>query len=146
MNRAVIITLFLCALPRFAIHAQEPATDGWNCARCVYPAGWSLETEVGGGYVSDSSFKFGDYTGLNEAGGFFVYFSWPHFKLFNVEITTMKNHTKTVGGKTYHDVKIIEAGPIANSRFYYRTIWYSKSGGVLKMFDIYNGIWTLYSI
>lgn len=72
MNRAVIITLFLCALPRFAIHAQEPATDGWNCARCVYPAGWSLETEVGGGYVSDSSFKFGDYTGLNEAGGFFV--------------------------------------------------------------------------
>ena len=69
MHRAVIFFVLLSALPRLAIHAQETDTESWVCSRCPYPAGWFLQTELGSGYVSDSSFKFGDYTGLNEAGG-----------------------------------------------------------------------------
>ena len=72
MSRAAIVTLFLSALPGFVIHAQESTNDGWQCALCAYPEGWFLDTEIGGGYVSDDSFLFGNYTGLNDQGGYFI--------------------------------------------------------------------------
>lgn len=47
-------------------------TSAWKCKYCVVEEGWSGEIELGLGYVSDDSFKFGEYTGLNEKGGFFI--------------------------------------------------------------------------
>ena len=47
-------------------------TSNWHCKYCVVEEGWSGEIELGAGYVSDDSFKFGEYTGLNEKGGFFI--------------------------------------------------------------------------
>ncbi len=44
----------------------------WKCKFCVVEEGWSGEIELGAGYVSDDSYKFGEYTGLNEKGGFFI--------------------------------------------------------------------------
>ena len=46
------------------------ASRGWLCELCPAPAGWSGEVNAGGGRVSDSSLKFGDYRGLEEEGGF----------------------------------------------------------------------------
>lgn len=58
------------ALTGTAVAADRPA--GWQCANCPAPEGVKLETTAGGGYLSDDSFKFGDYTGLDDDGGFFV--------------------------------------------------------------------------
>ncbi|HEX4235686.1 MAG TPA: MtrB/PioB family decaheme-associated outer membrane protein [Caldimonas sp.] len=47
-------------------------TSQWKCTSCPYPKGTTTtgSVDVGGGYVSDSSQKFGDYTGLDHKGGF----------------------------------------------------------------------------
>ena len=47
-------------------------TSRWTCKYCPFEEGFSANVELGAGYVSDDSFKFGEYTGLNEQGGFAV--------------------------------------------------------------------------
>lgn len=71
----VLITLAM----RLSIVAADsspaiPAVDttNWKCKYCVVEGGWSGEIELGLGNVSHDSVKFGEYTGLNEKGGFFV--------------------------------------------------------------------------
>lgn len=53
-----------------SVAADRPAD--WRCSNCVFPAGLRVETTAGAGYQSDDSFKFGDYTGLDDDGAFFV--------------------------------------------------------------------------
>lgn len=47
-------------------------TSGWKCEDCAFEEGFSGEVELGAGHVSDDSFKFGEYNGLNDEGGFFI--------------------------------------------------------------------------
>lgn len=44
----------------------------WKCESCKFEQGLSGTMDVGVGSVSDKSSKFGDYTGLNKSGGFFI--------------------------------------------------------------------------
>jgi MtrB/PioB family decaheme-associated outer membrane protein len=44
----------------------------WQCSNCPFPDGAGLKTTAGAGYLSDDSFKFGDYTGLDDDGAFVV--------------------------------------------------------------------------
>lgn len=48
----------------------RPDTSGWECKKCPFDSGYRAQTELGGIYVSDSSAKFGNYTGLDEDGGY----------------------------------------------------------------------------
>lgn len=50
--------------------AEEQALDTsrWRCRLCPFESGWSGSVTAGAGYVSDDSFEFGDYTGLEEQG------------------------------------------------------------------------------
>jgi MtrB/PioB family decaheme-associated outer membrane protein len=53
--------------------AEIPAgvdISGWVCKYCVFEEGWSGEVEGGAGYVSDDSFKFGEYNGLQDKGAY----------------------------------------------------------------------------
>jgi MtrB/PioB family decaheme-associated outer membrane protein len=52
----------------------EIDTSRWRCKFCPDPAEepWFLELETGLGYVSNDSFKFGEYNGLNEEGTFLI--------------------------------------------------------------------------
>ena len=62
------------------IGADQPATDlaanvdtsKWKCKYCAFEEGFNGEVELGAGYVSDSSFKFGEYNGLYDEGGYFI--------------------------------------------------------------------------
>ena len=45
-------------------------TSQWKCTSCPYPKGTTGSVDAGVGHVSDSSQKFGDYTGLDNKGGF----------------------------------------------------------------------------
>jgi MtrB/PioB family decaheme-associated outer membrane protein len=47
-------------------------TSQWKCESCKFEQGLSGTLDVGLGNVSDKSAKFGDYTGLNKKGGFFI--------------------------------------------------------------------------
>ena len=48
-------------------------TSNWKCESCPFEkAGKTGSIDLGVGYVSDDSFKFGEYTGLNEKGGYLV--------------------------------------------------------------------------
>ena len=83
-NQNMKISFQLCLLIVLAAHAAvtaaESPTEGqatvdtskWECKYCQFEEGTSGTLELGLGYVSDDSFKFGEYTGLNEKGGFFV--------------------------------------------------------------------------
>lgn len=72
MSRAFILLLLLSVWLSSEGHAQASAAAGRSCDRCAYPEGWYLETEIGGGYVSDGAVRFGDYTGLDDAGGIVI--------------------------------------------------------------------------
>jgi len=47
-------------------------TSQWKCSACPYPKGTTGSVDAGVGHVSDSSQKFGDYTGLDSKGAFAI--------------------------------------------------------------------------
>jgi len=53
-----------------AEEAAKPDTSGWACEKCPFDRGYRADTELGGIYVDESSAKFGNYTGLDEEGGY----------------------------------------------------------------------------
>jgi MtrB/PioB family decaheme-associated outer membrane protein len=75
-GRLLLVTL---CLP-FSMYAaaEAPAanvppgvdTSRWECEYCLFEKGFSGEVEVGAGYVSDDSYKFGEYNGLQDDGAF----------------------------------------------------------------------------
>jgi MtrB/PioB family decaheme-associated outer membrane protein len=48
--------------------ASVPDTTGWSCRFCTFEEGWQGWLEPRLGLISDSSYRFGDYTGLHEDG------------------------------------------------------------------------------
>ena len=62
----------LGALGAAAGASAQVDTSQWKCTSCPYPKGTTGSVDAGVGYVSDSSKKFGDYTGLDEKGAFLV--------------------------------------------------------------------------
>ena len=50
--------------------AAAPDTSAWACSKCPFDRGYRSSVELGGAYVDEDSAKFGDYTGLDEKGGY----------------------------------------------------------------------------
>jgi len=78
-SRRLFALTVLSAQVAAAVAADDPAggqppvdTSQWGCKYCEFEEGLSGTLDVGLGYVSDDSFKFGEYTGLHEQGGFLV--------------------------------------------------------------------------
>jgi len=74
MKTAIQLSLLgmLSTLSAAAAGQAAPDTLKWQCKLCKFEDGLSGTVEVGGGYVSDSSFKFGEYNGLYREGGFAI--------------------------------------------------------------------------
>ncbi|MEM8683617.1 MAG: MtrB/PioB family outer membrane beta-barrel protein, partial [Pseudomonadota bacterium] len=72
MNRALTIAVVLSVLPVAADSAETPSNVAEGCELCSFPSGWLLETDLGTAFVSDDSFKFGDYTGMTDSGAFLI--------------------------------------------------------------------------
>ncbi|MBI2959159.1 MAG: MtrB/PioB family decaheme-associated outer membrane protein [Betaproteobacteria bacterium] len=76
-NRLFVLGL-LSALPGAVTAADSGAakppvdTSKWECKSCKFEDGTSGTVDVGVGHVSQGSFKFGEYTGLEKKGGFFI--------------------------------------------------------------------------
>ncbi|MBA1148112.1 MtrB/PioB family decaheme-associated outer membrane protein [Ectothiorhodospiraceae bacterium WFHF3C12] len=76
---AALLVLVLSLIPGTALAQDDddPAaedetvdTSSWRCRLCPFETGWSGSITAGGGYVSEDSFEFGDYTGLEEEGAY----------------------------------------------------------------------------
>lgn len=52
--------------------APPPDTSAWVCKFCVFESGLEGTLEGGLGYISDDSYRFGDATGLEDAGLVFI--------------------------------------------------------------------------
>jgi len=48
----------------------QPDTSTWTCTLCPTTTGWELDIEAGPAVVTDDAYNFGDYTGLDEKGGY----------------------------------------------------------------------------
>jgi MtrB/PioB family decaheme-associated outer membrane protein len=73
MRANVLSATCLFFLGSLAFADQEsPDVSDWNCKWCEFSYGWNSELEAGLGYVSDDSFKFGQYTGLASKGMFAI--------------------------------------------------------------------------
>ncbi len=76
-NRSLLLSIAVasCLYAAAAAAAEEPAapdTSRWSCSKCHFESGYQSDAELGGGYLDDSSAKFGDYTGLDDKGGYVV--------------------------------------------------------------------------
>lgn len=63
---AAILSPLQAALP------TEVDTSQWKCEQCPFQVGSEVTTTVGALDVSDRSAKFGDYTGLDQSGGYAI--------------------------------------------------------------------------
>jgi len=80
MKTTRLLVLIALALPLSQVVAQDESwatiaevdTSKWKCKYCEVEEGWSGDIMPGFGYVSDDSFKFGEYTGLNEQGTYLI--------------------------------------------------------------------------
>ena len=75
--KQLFLLSMLSALPAAAVAADggtnQPDTSKWECKSCpIEQQGWSGSVDAGLGNVSSGSYKFGEYNGLNQQGGFLI--------------------------------------------------------------------------
>ena len=72
-NRSLILSLAVASCLAGAAASAEPNTGEWTCSKCPFETkGYESNVQLGGGYLTESSAKFGDYTGLTDKGGYVV--------------------------------------------------------------------------
>jgi MtrB/PioB family decaheme-associated outer membrane protein len=77
---SLIMLLVLVGVPAIAGAADKDApgseagvdTSGWQCKFCAFETGNSGYVDAGIGYLSQDSFKFGEYTGLTDKGPYVI--------------------------------------------------------------------------
>ena len=69
---AFTVASVLAAAGAASAQQAAPDTSEWACSKCPFDAGYRSNVALGAGYLSDSSARFGDYTGLDEDGAYVV--------------------------------------------------------------------------
>ncbi|HSN71674.1 MAG TPA: MtrB/PioB family decaheme-associated outer membrane protein [Steroidobacteraceae bacterium] len=69
---SVAVASILSAASAGAAEPVPPDTSDWTCSKCPFDRAYRSTVEAGGAYVDEDSAKFGDYTGLDEKGGYVV--------------------------------------------------------------------------
>lgn len=108
-SKRLYLLSMLAALPVTAAAADasaaKPDTSKWECKECpAVQQGWSGSVDVGAGYVSDKSAKFGEYNGLFRDGGFFIgdgtlRFRGPGAYYWNINASNLGLDTRMLEGE-----------------------------------------------
>ncbi len=69
--QVTVLSVMLLAVAGADEHTDVD-TSNWRCKFCEFEKGFSGHVEIGAGYLSDDAFKFGEYTGLVDEGGFAI--------------------------------------------------------------------------
>ena len=76
LARGIAFLLVATLVPVLRAEAEDAPvvdTSKWVCKFCTFEEpGFSFTPNLGAGYVSDDSAKFGEYTGMNEQGGYVI--------------------------------------------------------------------------
>ncbi|HYA37900.1 MAG TPA: MtrB/PioB family decaheme-associated outer membrane protein [Candidatus Methylomirabilis sp.] len=105
-----LLLLFALSAPTAAAVAADSAglgaqplvdTSQWLCKYCTFEKGWSGTVDLGATYVSEDSFKFGEYTGLNKKGAYFLGDGSARFRgedanYWNIEATDLGLDSRSV--------------------------------------------------
>lgn len=83
----------------------------------------------------------GSHNMRKSADGFLVTLTWPHFPIKAVPLSNRVPSFVTIGGINYDDVFVIDASNFTDIRYYNKTLWVSKSKGVLQIEDTSGNIW-----
>ena len=68
-----ILILSMQAMTATAADTDPVDTSKWKCKFCPFEeAGFTGQLDIGVGYVSDDSYKFGEYNGLYKQGAYFI--------------------------------------------------------------------------
>lgn len=68
-----ILILSMQAITATAADTDPVDTSKWKCKFCPFEeAGFTGQLDIGIGYVSEDSYKFGEYSGLNKQGAYFI--------------------------------------------------------------------------
>jgi len=88
-------TFFIIAIlsyPLMAVASEvNDVSANWKCKWCPFEEGLRGNVEIGASYLSEDSFKFGNYSGLNNKGLYFIGNSDVHYQdenanYFNADI------------------------------------------------------------
>ncbi len=69
---ALLFTAALLPAMRAAAQDAEVDTSKWPCKFCEFEEGFTAAPNLGVGYVTDDSAKFGEYNGLDQKGAYLV--------------------------------------------------------------------------
>jgi MtrB/PioB family decaheme-associated outer membrane protein len=72
--KIALLAAAILPVPLLVAAGEVPAVDTsrWSCKFCPFEDGRSGLLELGAGYVSDESAKFGEYNGLDQQGGYAI--------------------------------------------------------------------------
>ena len=107
-GRWLLATLWLSASMGSLADTVEPEIPAgvdisrWSCKYCAFEEGWSGELEGGAGYVSDNSYKFGEYNGLQDKGAYPVANGGARYRdedadYFDVQARNLGLDTRSIG-------------------------------------------------
>jgi len=81
LEKYTFFMLAILSYPLLAEAADESAISAnWKCKWCPYEEGLRGSIEIGAGSVSEDSFKFGNYSGLNDKGLYYIGNSDIHYQ------------------------------------------------------------------
>ncbi len=75
------------------------------------------------------------------AEGFRVTFSWPHFPLKGMPLTSQIPTAININGINFLDVYVLDGTGLTDAENYIEKVWYSKSKGVIQLQDISGDFW-----
>jgi len=113
---AVLPVLFL-GFQSPLVLAQETQPKIYKCKQCVKYVGWRGDLDFGLSYVSDDSFRFGDYRGLEEKGFYAALDGDLHFR--NLEGRYFDLYARNLG----YDSRQLEMRGGNQGRYELRFAW-----------------------
>lgn len=77
---SALLPVILLSANSAAVAADDTEPSIYGCKACVKYTGWRGSIFFGGSYVDDSSYRFGDYRGLDEKGWYLALDGDVHFR------------------------------------------------------------------